>query len=271
MRYKSPNRELVPSDTILSNCIGRSKYSLYDVTDENSVTSDDSTINDKLLRLSTRNDASDGDCSSDAPDDLLYPHPLGFSNVFDKNDSSRLGLTRFSLFEDDSDLEEEGQRTDVSKECNRPRSPHLQSYPSLLPAKDHLRISVLPYPGLSLHTVGGGSANQTALLSQHILSYNNRTLSPTKENSHQLQSNGEMDRIAHHLKSAASFSASSSEYSQVGVMDEVILQKQLATLGDLRETASRVQKKIQQMIEKEREKVKRDYKVSDSFYCCCPI
>lgn len=257
----------MPTDAILSSSIGRSKYSLYDVKHKNSVTSDDSTTDDKVLRLFTSNDASDGECSSDAPDELLYPHPLGFSNIFDKNNSSRLGLTRFSLFEEDSDQEEEGQYADVSKEWYCQTSPHLQSYPSLLPAKEHLRISVLPNLGLSLHTVGGGSANQTALLSQHILSHNNRTLSPTKENVHLLQSNGEMDRIAHQLKSAASFSSSSSEYLQVGVMDEVILQKQLAALGDLSQTAHRVQQKIKLMIEKEREKIKRDYKVRDSCSC----
>jgi hypothetical protein len=264
MRYKSPNQKNVPTaDAIVSSSIGRSKYSLFDVTDNNSVASNDSTIDEKkLLRKTSSNDSTGGESSSDISDDLLYPHPLGFRNIFDKSHGSRLGSTRFSLFEEDSDQEEEvkgqGLNTDLLKESYRQRSPHLQSYQkklTLLPDEQHLRTSFLPNIVLSLHTVGGGSANQTALLSQHLLSHKSRTSAPKKENSHLLKSCGEMERIAHQLKYAANFSSSSIEYPQVRVMDT-------AALAELSEEARRGQLKIQQMKEKDREKVKRDYKES---------
>ncbi len=263
MRYKSPNQKIVPTaDAILSSSIGRSKYSLCDVTDNISATSNYSTIDEKLLSKTSSNDSTGGESSSDASDDLFFPHPLGFRNIFDKSQSSRLGSTRFSLFEEDSDQEEEvegqGLNTDLLKESYRRRSPYLQPYQknlTLLPDEEHLRKSFLPNIVLSLHTVGGGSANQTALLSQHLLSHKNRTSALRKENSHLLKSCGELERIAHQLKYAANFSSSSIEYPQVRVMDT-------AALRELSEEARRGQRKRQQMKEKDREKVKRDYKES---------
>jgi hypothetical protein len=291
MRYTSPpNQENDPAYASRggsrNSTSGRSKYSLWDVTaDKQSITYDSG---DKLLRFSSTivddddDDKSSSNFSDDGDDETQrYPHPLGFQNVVgvaynhqDDNNTNRLGLTRFTLFEEDSDQEEEEEEGDYHQPLFLQDSHHQSQYLqcqqqklTLLPEEVQIRTSVLPYTGLSLHTVG--SANPTALLLQHLLSHRNKTLLPkegktcnTKSNNHSVSLYCEMERIADQLRSAANFS-SSDEHPQIVHLNDLLLQKQLpAPLVDLGETARRVQQKIDHMIEKEREKVKRDYKVS---------
>lgn len=258
---------------------GRSKYSLWDVTaDEQSITCDSE---DKLLStIDYGDDKSSADFSDDDNDDesQRYPHPLGFQNVDDN--TNRLGLTRFTLFDEDSDQEEEEEEEiDYHQPLFLQNSHHQSQYLpyqqqklTLLREEVQIRTSVLPYTGLSLHTVG--SANPTSLLLQHLLSHRSKALLPKKDNMSNTKSNNhsvslycEMDRIADQLRCAANFS-SSDEHPQVVHWSDLFLQKQVpAPLGDLSETARRVQQKINHMIEKEREKVKRDYKVSLRILC----
>ena len=235
------------------NSNGRTKYSLRDV---------DVDVDDAASPQSFSKHESDDETSSELSEDYAlieqrYPHPLGFRNLTVMYPDDRLGRTRFSLLEEDPEDEKQFIHSVRSKErCKQPCH-------SLRPNEElqKNRASLLPITGLTRHTVG--SSNPTAVILHHALSRRCHSEvggdSFNAMNNPAMSSLSEMDRISAQLESAVTFS--SSDCSLVVDLSPFMMPTKLPVLNDIADITHRAQLKTNQMMEKERQKARRDHMV----------
>ena len=224
IRYRSPSWQNPATTT------GRTKYSLWDDDDETDTSTSSSSNNESETSNYMCSDGEDGN-------EREYPHPLGFRDVVNLV-HNRIGLTRFTLLEEDSD-------DDQFYEPNRQRIVHRP-----LPEQLQVRTSILPNTGLSRHTVG---TDPTSIVLHHILSQNRSAAAAVVENYNTALAG--MERIAAMMMSAATFA--SSEYPQQVSYSSNFVPSKLASLDELVEAARRVELKM----EKERKRVRREHMV----------